>query len=207
MIATESDVFFQISDNSGELILLLGKVVELKDNLYTAELEKEGLILKEREDLFICYKIKQKFLRQAARIDTVTQTEAKIMVQFETLGDPVSGEKRQSYRVSSIGVDLKAKFGREENCRVVDLSSTGFAVYGAERHKIGSRVKAVLHYEEGSFSGMVAIMSARERSKGKIRYGVYCVDDEKSGSNLKKSLTQISLAIQRRQLARFSRLE
>jgi hypothetical protein len=31
MIATESDVFSQISDKSGELILLPGKVVGLKD--------------------------------------------------------------------------------------------------------------------------------------------------------------------------------
>ena len=105
----------------------------------------------------------------------------------------------------SVGADLKATFGAEKDCEVVDISATGFALYGTKEHAIDSRVEATLYYEGETFQGTVSIMAVVKR-KGRIRYGVHCIDDPKTGSSLKNGLGRITMAIQRKQLAKISLL-
>ena len=145
-------------------------------------------------------------MRQAARIGSVSGSESKTLVEFETIGEPFSAENRQALRVSSIGTDLKATFGSEENCEVVDVSPTGFAVLSTKDHALDSHVKVTLFFKGEVFKGMVRVMTALKR-KSRIRYGVHCIDDPKSGSSLVNGLGRITMAIQRLQLARLSRLE
>ena len=145
-------------------------------------------------------------MRQAARIGSVIGSESNTLVEFETIGEPFSAENRLALRVSSVSADLKATFGAEEHCEVVDISATGFAVYGTKKHAIDSRVEATLYFEGETFKGTVSIIAVVKR-KGQIRYGVHCIDDPKTGSSLKNGLGRITMAIQRQQLARLSRLE
>jgi hypothetical protein len=206
MLKTESVIFFNIPDVSEERVLHRAKIMTVKENLYAAELEEEGLDLKDDMGLFIYFKTDRQFMRQAARIGSVTETESNTLVEFETIGEPFSAENRQALRISSVGADLKATFGAEENCDVVDISATGFAVYGSKEHAIDSRVEATLYFEGETFKGAVSIMAVVKR-KGRIRYGVHCIDDPKAGTSLQKGLGRITMAIQRKQLARLSRLE
>ena len=204
MLKTESVIFFNIPDVSEERVLHRAKIITVKENLYTAELEEEGLDLKDEMGLFIYFKLDRQFMRQAARIGSVT--ESNTMVEFETIGEPFSAENRQALRISSVGADLKATFGAEENCEVVDISATGFAVYSTKEHAIDSRVEATLIFEGETFKGAVSVMAVVKR-KGRIRYGVHFIDDPKAGTSLKKGLGRITMAIQRKQLARLARLE
>jgi hypothetical protein len=206
MLKTESVIFFNLPDVSEERVLHRAKIMTEKENLYTAELEEGGLDLKDEMGLFIYFKTDRQFMRQAARIGSVIESESNTLVEFETIGEPFSAESRQALRISSMGADLKATFGAEENCDVVDVSATGFAVYGTEEHAIDSQVEATLFFEGETFKGTVSVMAVVKR-KGRIRYGVHCSDDPKSGNHLKNGLGRITMAIQRKQLARLSRLE
>jgi hypothetical protein len=204
MLKTESHFLFQIPDKSEKRVLHRAKVVSVEGTLYTAELEEEGPVLEDRMDFFIYFEMDRKFMRQTARVKSVTETESNTLFEFETFGEPFSAENRQALRISSVGADLSATFGSEENCEVVDVSPTGFAVYGKKKYEIGSHVEATLNFQGEAFKGMVTIMTAIER-KGAIRYGVHCIDDPKIGSSLKNGLGRITMAIQRQQLARISR--
>jgi hypothetical protein len=206
MLKTESVIFFNIPDVSDERVLHRAKIITVKENLYTSELEEEGLDLKDEMGLFIYFKLDRQFMRQAARIGSVIENESNTLVEFETIGEPFSAENRQALRISSVGADLKATFGAEENCEVVDISATGFAVYGTKEHAIDSRVEATLTFEGETFKGAVSIMAVVKR-KGRIRYGVHYIDDPKAGTSLKKGLGRITMAIQRKQLSRLARLE
>lgn len=206
MLKTESYFFLQIPHKSKKRVLHRAKLVSVKGNLYTAELEEGGPGLECEMDFFIYFETDRQFMRQAARIGSVIGTNPRTLVEFETIGDPFSAENRQTLRISSVGADLKATFGAEENCEVVDISPTGFAVYGTEKHDINSRVEATLYFESKAFKGTVSIMAAVKR-KGRIRYGVHCIDAPKTGSSLKKGLGRITMAIQRQQLARLARLD
>ncbi len=206
MLKTESNIFFKIPDESEEIALHRAIIMTVKENHYTAELEEEGLDLEDEMELFIYFEMDRKFMRQAARIGSVIGTDPRTLVEFETTGDPLSAENRQTLRISAMGADLTATFGTEENCQVVDISPTGFAVYATKNHEIGSQVDAILHFEGEEFQGTISIMAAIQR-KGEIRYGVHCIDEPKSGSSLKNGLGKITMAIQRQQLARVSRLD
>ncbi len=204
MLKTESNIFFKIPDESKEIALHRAKILTVKENLYTAELEEDGLALEGGMDLFIYFEMDRQFMRQAARIGSVVESEQKTLVEFETIGDPDSAENRQTLRFSTVGADLTATFGSEKKCQVVDISPTGLAVYATKSHEIGSQVDVILHFEGEEFQGTVNIMAAIER-KSEIRYGVHCVDETKSGSSLKNGLGKITMAVQRQQLARGSR--
>jgi PilZ domain len=207
MLKVENNIFFQLAGASKKRALQAAKIVAMQgDRRYIAELPDEWPSLEQGKDLFIFFETNQKFMRQSARIGSVIKAESGILVEFETMGDPFPAENREVRRFSSVGVDLKSTFGREEDCEVVDVSPTGFAVYSSRKHEIGSRVDVTLTFEEKVFNGMVSVISVIERGR-KYRYGVHCIDDPKSGRDLKKGLGQISMAIQRRQLARLSRLE
>ena len=205
MLKTESRIFFQIPGEADERVLHPAKIMTVEGNLYTAEPE-EGLELENEMDFFIYFEMDRKFMRQAARIGSIIEREKRTMVEFETIGDSGLAENRQALRISTVGANLTAKFGVEKNCDVLDVSPTGFALYAAKTHKTGGQVDAILYFEGEEFRGAVTIKSAIER-KGKIRYGVQCLDETKSGNNLIKGLGRITMAIQRQQLARISRRE
>jgi hypothetical protein len=206
MLKTESVIFLNIPDISEERVLHRAKIITAEEKLYSAELEEEGLALEDEMGLFIYFKLDRKFMRQAARIGSVSGSESKTLVEFETIGEPFSAENRQALRISSVGADLKAMFGAEKDCEVVDVSATGFAVYSTKEHAIDSRVETTLYFEGETFIGTVSVMAVVKR-KGQIRYGVHCLNEPKTGSSLKKGLGRITMAIQRKQLARLSRLD
>ena len=206
MLKTESNIFFKIPDESTEIALHRAKIITVNENLYTAELEEEDLVLEDETDLFIYYELDRKFTRQAARIISVQRTETNTSVEFETTGESASAENRQALRISAVGADLTATFGREKNCQVVDISPTGFAVYATKDYEIDSLVDSILHFEGEEFRGTVSVKAAIPR-KGEIRYGVHCVDETQSAGSLKNGLGKITMAIQRQQLARVSRRE
>ncbi|UCG12335.1 MAG: PilZ domain-containing protein [Deltaproteobacteria bacterium] len=207
MIKTNTKVFLEIPDESEKRILHPGKVVRVSETIITAEFVEEDLHLEKGMDFFLYFNIKQKFTKLPARIKSVNRTEPSIMVALETTGDPVSANTRQFFRVFALGGDLTADFGPEKNCVVVDVSAKGFAVHATKRHKVGTRVEAVVHHEGKAFSGTVAVMNVRKGGKGQFRYGVLCLDDAESGGSLKNGLPKVSLAIQRKELARLSGLD
>ncbi|MHC4220115.1 MAG: PilZ domain-containing protein, partial [Planctomycetota bacterium] len=168
----------------------------------TAEVGDSNLALEPGLDLFVYYELKRKFVKQAARIDAVLQTEPMLVVGFQVTGEPMSAESREWFRVSTVMAHLAADFGPESDCPLLDVSSVGFAVEAAERYEVGQVVPATLSYQDQRFNGKARIQSVRDLGKGRYRYGVHSIEDKESGGDLRKGQQLISAAVEREQLRR-----
>ncbi|MHC4589250.1 MAG: hypothetical protein ACYTAQ_07895, partial [Planctomycetota bacterium] len=111
MLVSETKIFFSIPGESRRLILHPAKVREAGASGHTAELEESNVPLEAGKDLFIYYERKRKFVKQAARIDAVMQTNPALVVGFQLTGEPVSAESREWFRVSTVMANLTADFG------------------------------------------------------------------------------------------------
>ncbi len=197
--------FVQVPDESSQRILHSAVVQGFTNNTYTAELQEDAALLESGQDIFVYYESSGKFARQPARIDVIAETPSGCTFTFQFTGDAVSGESRQCYRVSTIMTAVTVTLGDEENCQVVDVSATGFAVIAAEQYLATDIVEATIRFEGEAFSGRGRIESVRELSAGRIRYGMHCVDGKATDETLSKGLQQISAAVQRQHLRRLSR--
>ena len=205
MLASETKVFLSLPHESQRRILHPATVKEASKRGYTAELEESDVALQAGQDLFGYYELKRKFVKQPARIDAVMQTAPMLVIGFQITGEPMSAESREWFRVSTVMANLTASVGAEPECRLLDVSTAGFAVEAATRYEIGQIVPVTLRYENGQFSGEARIQSIREMEKGRFRYGLHAVEEKASGGDLRKGQQHISAAIEREQLRRLSR--
>ncbi|MEN0066261.1 MAG: PilZ domain-containing protein [Myxococcota bacterium] len=156
--------------------------------------------------LLLYFEERQTFMQQPARVRALEPgpDEVGTLLTLERLGEAINAEQRQVYRVSCVNVPIHASMDRESDCPVVDVSATGFGVRCKSKFSTGQLVTAVLSWDGEGLKGTVAIVSERSLTDGMNRYGVRCVDSGNNtrGMNLKRSLTRISLAVQREQMRR-----
>jgi len=205
MLASDTKIFLNLPAGSRKHILHPARIKEASKRGYTAELDESDVLLGPGQDLFVYYYLKHKFVKQPARVDAVMQTEPTLVVGFETTGEPMLGEGRESFRVSTVMADLTATVGAETECRLLDVSTTGFAVEATQRYEVGQVASVTLRYQERQFSGRAQVQSIRELDLGKIRYGLHAVEDRTSGGDLRKGQQHISAVVEREQLRRLSR--
>ncbi len=202
--------FLQIPEESTERILHPAKVVGLTGNILTAEFEDRDLGITEfhhiveREDLFIFFEARNSFLRQAACVLKILDDEPRPTIEFETTGEPVSAQSRECYRVSSITAGLTAKLAGEDQCPLLDVSCTGFSVISSRNYAFGSLVEATLIYQGEEYNDTVCVQSIRELSKGRIRYGLRCLEDRASAGNLPIGLRRMTVVLESEQLRRLT---
>ena len=131
MLASETKVFLNLPHESKRRILHPATVKEASKRGYTAELEESDVALQAGQDLFVYYQLKRKFVKQHARIDAVMQTAPVLVVGFQITGEPMSAESREWFRVSTVMANLTASVGAESECRLLDVSTVGFAIEAA----------------------------------------------------------------------------
>ena len=158
-------------------------------------------------ELMIYFEFAGKFVQQPARVEALPGEDPEAGIELKTLGEWVSAESRQTFRVCTVMTDLDATFGGETGCPVNDISATGFAVIvsGDNKYKVGQIVDAELPYQDKTYTGQVSIQSVCEKPDGTVRYGVNCVKGDNAAGSLTKGVRHISMAEQRRQLSRMSR--
>jgi hypothetical protein len=192
-----SEVFIQRPQDGGRRILHPASLVASQGDHHTLSLEAPvGLEL--HQDLFLYYEHKRKFMQQVARVVELPTEARAASIVVETTSDPILAESRECYRCPTIVEDIRATLGDERDCRVLDVSQTGFAVYGAPERAPGSACEACLTFEGEPIRGTVIVQSARE-SGARTRYGLRAQDGE-----LRRRLPEIAMAVQRRQLRRLS---
>lgn len=204
MVGIGTGFHFQLPSKSKQRILHPAKVVGLKDDVYTAEVEEQSLAIESELDVLVFFEKGRDFVQQAARVESVDESDEQQTITLTTTGEPVSAESRQCYRVSTVMIDLTADLGQECGCQVLDVSTTGFSVIAAERYSVGNVVDGVIEYDNEHYSGRLSIQSVRELSRGRIRYGLHCTAGRNAPGNLAKGLQQMSVKIQRTQLARLA---
>lgn len=214
MIRAGDRFYVQIPNQSGKRILHPATVVEHEDSKYIAEVEVSSPPLEAGNDIIIFFELKKEFMQQSGRIDMIKPSDNPIndsqqingptgtAIGFQLVGEPVSAENRQCYRVSTVMVDLTATLEGEANCHLLDISSSGFSLLSLREHAYGSLVEVTLEYGQNKYSGQARIQNIIEHPRGVFRYGLYGIEDKKVDSELTKGRQVISMDIQRLQLRR-----
>ena len=192
--------FLETPTKSKTRILHPAKILGTKEGGYTAEIEEADVPLDERAEFLIYFEVKTKFVKQAATVEAVCADEPNSIIEFVTVGEPAAAESREYFRVSTITLDRTATLGEQTDCKLLNVSATGFSVLSTSRFDIGSMVNASISDEGKSYSGRVCVQSIRLMDKDQIRYGLYCVDGKGSNDDLATGLPEMAIAIQRDQL-------
>lgn len=200
MFATGSEFFLLLPNATPKRVLHPGRIVSCAGGVFCAELS-ETLALGEGREVLVFAMVRNKFMQQGAAVVANEETAAPNTLRFTLVGEPVSAESRQTYRVSVALADLLAVVGKEKDCQVVDVSSEGFAVIAKSAFEMGASVKVSFTAEGQTVDGLARVQTVKMRNDGKFRYGFLIADRL---SPARKALNAISMAVQRQQLKRLS---
>ena len=201
MLAVGTPLFLLVPDSSKTRVLHSGKVVGLDGGIFVVQLD-EPMPLAEGTDVVAFACVRNKFMQQGAVV-VGAQGDAAIEngLTLTLVGEAVSAESRQTYRVSVAVANFKAAIGKETDCQVVDVSPEGFAAIAKAEHRIGSNVQVNFSVEGQTVSAAARVQTVKTRDDGKFRYGFLIAQ---KGTPARKALQAISAAIQRQQLKRLS---
>ena len=207
MLSIGDGYFIETSTQSTSRILHPAKILGNKDGRYIAEIETASLSFEEGMEFQVYFMPNQEFMKQAARIESVPEVEPTPTIEFITVGEPVSAENRQHFRVSTVMSDLTATLGKQTDCKLLNVSTVGFCVLATAHYDVGSTVTASVTFEGKTYSGRGCVQSIRPMGKGQIRYGVHCVDINGSEGLLEMGLRKLTTTIQRNQLRRLATVD
>lgn len=198
MIKPGATIFFRDPKIEKERVLVPSTLQAVEDEMLVAQ-----LVPTERfetgQEVTVFYELKREFMQQPVQIDRLEPGEEGPLVRYFALGDPVSAESRQHYRVTTISAELLATVGPDTGCPVQDVSATGFAAVVPTRYAQGERVAVSIEHGELRCEGEAVVQSITERADG-FRYGFLSA----GSGELQEQLNQVSLAVQREQLQRLS---
>ena len=205
MIKTGSDILFQ-EPTCDTRRLRRSVVVDASADEFAIQFVAEPFAFEEDQEVLMYFNGKREFMQQVGRIKGIETpeegSEDPITFTIEPVGDPISAESRQNYRVSTISADCAARVGGEENLQVQDLSATGFAVLAAEEYQLGQTIEVSIAHGEEQCHGIASVQSVREFGPGRIRYGRRAIEEDPHTGDFLQVLQRISLAVQREQLQR-----
>lgn len=206
MIKPGSDVLFQEPDCNVRR-LRRSVAVAVEDDLVRVQFVAEPFAFEVDQDVLLYFNGKREFLQQVGRVAAVETSEeegeeSRPIFAIEPVGDAVSAESREHYRVSTISAGLEAELGSESALPVQDLSATGLAIVAAEAYTLGDQVEVSIQYGEDCCHGKAAVQSVRELGPGRTRYGLRALEEDAHTPEFLEVLRKMSLAVQREQLQR-----
>jgi hypothetical protein len=214
-IGESYELFLQRPAAAQDRILHPAVTVRRDDTSWLIRLAEVGVGLECEENVFLFFEQQREFMQQPATVvaihpsttagcDDAETADERPVFEIRTLGEPVSAESRQCYRVSTVISDRTVSVGERTDCTLLDVSATGFSVSSAQQLQVGDVVPATLSEDGRQWTGNVCIQSARELQPGLWRYGLHCGDGKPDEGDLCKGLRYISMAAQRAQLRRLS---
>lgn len=205
MPAIGHTLYVQFPGNTGKRLLHPCTVTQASGSEKLTVLpEDQTLNYQVGQEFLIYFEHRRQFMQQPAKVEALLDVDSGRVVALRTLGEPVSAESRQCYRVSTVLSDLYVTFDGQANCSLRDVSVTGFAVISPERYKPGQVLPAELVFEGRKYSGQTSIQSVCALPDGRTRYGVNCVKAPPTPDALAKGVLQVSMAVQRQQLSRLA---
>ncbi|MBN1763728.1 MAG: PilZ domain-containing protein [Sedimentisphaerales bacterium] len=212
MLGLEQRIFFGLPVNSEDRVLFPAEIIGNIGDNFTAEFcnsefkdtNEDKLDIQEGQEMFIYYEMRNEFMQQSIKVDSILKDDPQPIVDFKVMGKPVSAERRQAYRVSTLVAGLGAIFGEETNCPLVDVSVTGYSLISTKKYELGNIVETTLSYDGQEYCGSGSVQSIRELTKGRYRYGLHGLEDKTSKNNLQRGLEKINMGVQLEQLRRMS---
>lgn len=217
MLTKESRIFIQRPDEAAQRILHAATVLAATDNIYAIRPAESDLAFEAGDELRIFFEKDRKFMQQAGRVEALmdpppddtdesqaSPQDAAPILGVATVGEPASAESRECYRVLTMFTDMTVCVGDEDQCPLLDVSATGFAVVSSQELLVGQIVDVSPHHDGQSFPGQASVQSVRDLGAGRFRYGMHCTDERGGDRTLVNGLQQISAAVQRQQLRRMA---
>lgn len=205
MIKVGSDILFQ-EPMCETRRLRRSAVVAASDDSFSIQFVADPFEFELEQEVLFYFNGKREFLQQVGQIIEILpgdeESDEAITFSITPVGDAISAESRQNYRVSTIAADLEANVGSEQSVPVQDLSATGFAVVAAQDYALGQTVEVQIRHDEESCSGVAVVQSVREFGPGRIRYGMRALEGDPQTGAFLATLQRISLSVQREQLQR-----
>ncbi len=222
MLSRGADVFVTYGRDADKRILHPAKVLSVTGATCALQMLSNGLPIAAGTKVIVFFDANRQFRKQTAEVVAVSDPRfgiaqgdlanlninasnfAGLVFGCNLLGQPVSAEDRQSFRVCTVVSDIVGDLGFETKCPLLDISSTGFAMIVRSKYKVSDVVAAVLRHEGIEYKGRAVVQSIKELPGGRYRYGLHCMDDRGSGGTLQKGCQRISMACQRAQLRRLA---
>ena len=205
MMKTGSDILFQ-EPTCTTRRLRRSVVLDSSSDSFSVRFVAEAFDFEIDQEVLMYFNGKSEFMQQVGRISEISPAEEGSeegpIFAIDPIGDAISAESRQNYRVSAISADLEASVGSEENIQVQDLSSTGFAVLASEEYQIGQTIDVAISHGEDECHGRASVQSIRVLGPDRIRYGLRAISEDPHTAEFLEVLQRISLSVQREQLQR-----
>jgi hypothetical protein len=200
MLTSGSAMFLMIPDATNKRVLHPGKVIESDAMNFVCEFE-QPIAPTAGANVNAYADVRGKFMQQGASVVEVRQSQPKPIVAFARVGQAVSAESRQAFRVSVVVAGLVAQIDGTKGCQLVDVSPTGFGAILLKEYQIGSTICVTLNHEGHEVRTTARVQTVKPLPGGKFRCGF--LPTEKNGS-ANKMLAQITASMQRSQLRRLA---
>jgi len=181
-------------------------VVESSRDTFSIRFVADAFAFEVDQEVLMYFSGKTEFMQQVGCIKEIIEAEEGSeegpLFVIDPVGDPISAESRQTYRVSTISAGLEACVGDEENLQIQDLSSTGLAVLASEDYQLGQTLEVRISHADEQCHGRASVQSVRPLGPNRIRYGLRAIEDDPHTGEFLQVLQRISLTVQREQLQR-----
>lgn len=212
---------FYVRDNveQEKRILHPATVTATSDTTLVACLQDDRLSLAPNSTITIYYDHHGEFMQLSVRVCSVTPSLGSdegdgsetndepapygCSFVFEPIGQSCSAESRETFRVCTALGEMTTAVGEDENCALVDISSTGISVITKQSLAIDAVVPVVLRFQGKRFAGHAVVKSTRKLSRGRTRYGLHFLTS-KENCEIARGAHYVVATLQQQHLQRLS---
>jgi hypothetical protein len=199
-----SPVYLGLDDPSGGRVLHPGIIAEIVQDRCTIEFENSELPIRTGDGCLIYYHEFQEFVQRPVKVEEQSETGPLSRVVMKFIGNSISADSRQEYRVSAINAGLTVTLGTEEGCTIQEISMSGLGLVSDRKYSTGQILNVTLHFEDEDFSGRMVIEWIRQLGGDRTQYGLCGLFDAERSDTLRIGLMRFTRAVQRQNLQRVS---
>ncbi len=200
MIREGSPVYLRLDDSSGDRVLQVGIIAAMAPDRWTIDFEASETLLEAGDERLLYFTQIKKFIQRPARVEERSDNGPLSRVVMKFIGDAISADTRQEYRISASDAGLEATLDTEQGCTVEDISMSGLGVICRRKHSIGQPLDVTIRHKEDVFSGRMTVQYGLGIDSERTRYGLRGLFEAGDGSPLRSGLTRTTLAVHRQQL-------
>ena len=134
------------------------------------------------------------FVSQMFRVLKRKKHRQGVLLYLSQVGATKSAERRKHARIPSDGI--RARFGDEEGCTVIDISEKGLCIVSSEHAEVGASVRVALEFDGSVYLGTARVQNVKEPEPGSYRYGMLCIGSMGDPDELSEALPRIAMRLQ-----------
>ncbi len=204
MLKEGSPVYLEVDDPSGGRVLRPGIIAAIAQDRCTIGFTNSELSIKTGGGCLIYYHEFQEFVQRRVEVEEQSETGPLSRVVMKFIGDAVSADTRQEYRVSAINAGLTVTLDSEEGCTIQEISMSGLGLVSNRKYSIGQILNVTLHFVGEDFSGQMVIEWLRQLDGDRNQYGLRGLLGAKGSDTLQIGLMRFTREVHRQNLQRVS---